>query len=642
MFRKTNRVNRGKTICGMEVMTTTKQIYEFSIDDAKRFADEHGIRVRVKGSELQFERCPYCRNQTDKKNKFAMNIRTGAFNCLRASCGAKGNMLTLARDFGFSLGRDVDEYYNRSRKFRSLRKFPAPKVKTEAVKYLEGRGISQAITEKYKVAVSKDDPNILIFLFYDERGELQLLKYRKTDFDPERDNNKEWCMADCKPILFGMDQCDVDNSGMLVMTEGQIDSLSVAEAFDGDINVVSVPFGKNGFTWVPYCWDFLCRYKTLVVFGDYERDEITLLDEMRRRFPGKVMHVQPKDYRECKDANDLLRKHGKEAVRHAVMNATITENPKIVQLADVKRRDLNSLEKVKTGIPQLDKMIGGMYLGQLVLLTGERGLGKSTVGSQLCIQALDQGYTVFAYSGELNDWMFQDWTDRQCAGPDNVNVRVHSNGFNEYTVSEDIRSLIHEWYRDRFYLYDNHIIDGAEDESLIRIIETAINQYGCRVIFLDNLMTAMEDDLSADLYRQQGNFVRKLVEMARRLNVLIILVVHPRKGSGRDFVNDDIAGSGNITNLADLVIRYARPKEDNPGADRIIQVTKNRLTGGIHFKDNGIPLYFDDKSKRIASTPYGGEVGSLNFRLGWMDMSEDEDGFLTLPEEMEVPFDAEV
>lgn len=616
-------------------------IYTFDLEDAKRFASEQGIQTRMRNGQLHFKQCPYCRNLTDDKNTFAMNIHTGAFNCLRASCGAKGNMITLARDFGFSLGRDVDEYYNRTRRFRNIRKFPLPTVKPEAVKYLEGRSISQAITEKYKVTTKKDDDKVLVFCFYDERQQLQFIKYRKTDFDPERDNNKEWCMADCKPILFGMDQCDIDRSGMLVMTEGQIDSLSVAEAYDGDINVVSVPNGKNGFTWVPYCWDFLCKFKTLVVFGDYERDEITLLEEMRKRFPGTVKHVREEDYRDRKDANDILRKYGKAAVRDAVERSVITKSPKILDLAEVKRRDLNKLERVLTGIPQIDKMIGGMYLGQLVLLTGERGLGKSTVGSQLCIQAIEQGFKVFAYSGELNDWMFQDWVDRQCAGPDNVNVKVAENGFQMFTVNDVARQAIHDWYHGQFFLYDNQALDGDEDTSLYRMIENAIGQYGCKVIFLDNLMTALDDDMSVDLYRQQGAFCRKLSELARRLSVLIILVAHPRKGdSKREFRNDDIAGSGNITNLADLVLRYARPDpEGGENYPRILQVTKNRLTGSIHFGHNGVGLYFEEKSKRIAATQYGDTDFGLRFQLGWEQLlSRDSDGFLSVSEEEEVPF----
>lgn len=618
-----------------------KPLYQFDVEDAKRFADEMHIRTKTIGDELQFAQCPYCRNQTTKTYKFAINVHTGAFNCFRASCGAKGNMLTLARDFDFSLGKEVDEYYNRSRQFRNVKKFPLPKIKPEAVKYMEGRGISQAITERYKVTVSKDNPNILIFLFYDEHQQLQFIKYRKTDFDEDRDKNKEWAMKNTKPILFGMDLCDVKRSSTLVMTEGQIDSLSVAEAYSGCINVVSVPTGKTGFTWVPYCWDFLQKFDTLIVFGDYERGEITLLDDMRKRFGGKVKHVRPEDYKDCKDANDLLRKYGKAAVMAAIENAVIAENPRIIPLADVQRKDLSELPKVKTNIPQIDQKIGGLYLGQLVLLTGERGLGKSTVGSQLCVQALDQGYTVFAYSGELNDWMFQDWVDRQCAGPNNINVRVLEDGFKTYTINKDVNDAIHDWYRSKFFLYDKGVIEGDEAQSLTQIIEEAVTQYSCNVIFLDNLMTAMSDDLSADLYRQQGVFCRKLAEMARLWNVLIILVAHPRKGNGnRDFANDDVAGSGNITNLADLVIRYARPKDVSVPGDRILQVTKNRLTGFVHFGGEGVGVYFDEKSKRIASTRFGTANG-FDYGLGWTKQVEDEDGFLSLPEDDDAPFDVE-
>jgi hypothetical protein len=95
-----------------------------------------------------------------------------------------------------------------------------------------------------------------VFPFYDNKDELTFIKYRKTNFDPKKDKNKEWCFTDTKPILFGMDQCNLENK-TLIMTEGQIDSLSVVEV--GFENAVSVPTGKNGYTWVPYCWDWLQR-----------------------------------------------------------------------------------------------------------------------------------------------------------------------------------------------------------------------------------------------------------------------------------------------------------------------------------------------------------------------------------------------
>ena len=87
-------------------------IYEFKPEDAERFSRDLGMRAVKRGPELVFKECPYCHGGSkNDKNTFAINLRTGLFNCKRSQCGVKGNMLTLARDFSFSLGKDADEYY---------------------------------------------------------------------------------------------------------------------------------------------------------------------------------------------------------------------------------------------------------------------------------------------------------------------------------------------------------------------------------------------------------------------------------------------------------------------------------------------------------------------------------------------------
>ena len=588
-------------------------IYEFDPDDARRFGQEQHIKYQQRGDELQFKYCPYCRNKTDDKNTFAINLRTGQFKCLRASCGAKGNMITLAKDFGFSLGHDVDEYFNRRKRYRDLSRYPRPIVRPPAVEYMESRGISAAITERYGLTTQKDHDNILVFPFFDENGKMQFIKYRKTDFDKEKDRNKEWSEKDCKPILFGMDQCDAEKNDTLILTEGQIDSLSVAEAFGGNINAVSVPTGCNGFTWVPYCWDFLSKFKTLIVFGDHEKDHITLLDEMQKRFKGTVKHVRPEDYQDCKDANELLQKHGKQAVVDAVERAVIVQNKRIKKLSEVQAKNMSEVPGINTGIAQLDKLLGGFYYGQLIILTGERGLGKSTLGSQFIVNAIDQGVTTFCYSGELMDWMFQSWLDRQCAGRNYINTTKGPRGEDVHLIDAVALELIHKWYDEFCFIYDNSVVNSDEDENetILETIETAVKQYGCRMLMIDNLMTAIADDLSSDLYRQQSAFVRRLAEMAKRYDVIILLIVHPRKRTGKTFDNDEVAGSSNITNLADVVMNYSLPKDDNDEhPDRILQITKNRLNGRTNY--DGIPLWYEEKSKRILEG-----IGIDNKEFGW-------------------------
>ena len=148
----------------------------------------------------------------------------------------------------------------------------------------------------------------------------------------------------------------------------------------------------------------------------------------------------------------------------------------------------------------------------------------------------------------------------------------------------------------------------------------AIVQYGCKVILLDNLMTAMQDDMARDFYRQQSEFVRELATIARQYEVIIFLVAHPRKSNGYTFKNDDVSGSGNITNLAHMVLNYTDPLNDDDPGDRILQVTKNRLTGRTNMK--GIPLWFQESSKRISEAE-----NDFSWCFGWESTVDAMDGF---------------
>ena len=65
-----------------------------------------------------------------------------------------------------------------------------------------------------------------------------------------------------------MNNCNLENK-TLILTEGQLDSLSVTEC--GFENAVSVPTGMNGFTWVPHCWDWVHNFEKIIVFGDLDK-----------------------------------------------------------------------------------------------------------------------------------------------------------------------------------------------------------------------------------------------------------------------------------------------------------------------------------------------------------------------------------
>lgn len=593
-------------------------LYDFNREDAFRFASEQGMKVVPKGDELQFRECPYCHGGANKdKYTFAINLRTGQFKCMRSSCGVHGNMVTLSKDFDFSLGNEIDEFYRPKKKYRSFKKPVQPIIPKEpAIAYLESRGISESVAKRYEITTKNEHDNILVFPFYDEKGELQFIKYRKTDFVKGKDKNKEWCEPNCKPILFGMKQCN-DKFDRLVITEGNMDSLSVAEA--GIENAVSVPTGAKGFTWVPYCYEWVSQFSEIVVFGDYEHDTITLLEDVSKRFPCVIKHVREEDYKGCKDANEILLKYGKDAVKHAVENATHINVKKVIPLSEVENVNPYKLEKLKTGIERIDRTLyGGIPFGIVCIIAGKRGEGKSTFASQIMGRAIDQGYSTFAYSGELPNYLYKNWFDFQIAGKNHIIENVNDFGTPNRFITNSNQELINAWYSERAFIYDNRIIEDDEKEDLLKTIEQSIQRYGIKVVLIDNLMTAMylDERVGSDKYDQQGEFVRKLTNLALKYDCLILLVAHQRKNNFSQDVNDEISGSGDISNLAGLTLGYNRGSKDEIEKNLMLEsqrklvIAKNRIFGKIDL--NGVILNYDEKSKRIYRT-----TNELHYQFGW-------------------------
>lgn len=583
-------------------------MYEYKSTDVFDFANYIGAEVKQKGNELFFRYCPQCKGGGNDKETFSVNLENGAFKCFRASCDYHGHFVELARDFGFKLEDEQERKY---------RKLPQPKIesKPKAVEYLESRGISADVCRRYKITTQKDNENILVFPFYDEQGIMQFVKYRKTDFDKTKDKNKEWCEKDTMPILFGMAQCE--DFTRLVITEGQIDSLSVASC--GIKNAVSVPTGALGFTWLSNCWDWINKFEEIVVFGDYEKGKITLIETLEKRIQGKVKCVRPEDYLCEKDANDVLRKYGKDAIIKAVDNAELRDVKYVKRLANVESVNLSDLPKIKTGIRQLDRVCGGLLNGHVVLLSGKRGEGKSTFMSQLVAEAIEQDNAVFVYSGELPNYHFKNWLDLQIAGNKNVSVRQNEYGDNEYYLTEETVKIINRWYYDKAFIFDNSAVTDDEYEGLLKVIIDSICRYDIKLVCIDNLMTAMDADVNSDLYRQQSAFVKNLEKLAQQYDVAIILVAHPKKTQS-DFDNDTVSGSSDITNAVSFVFNYQRAKQGSEH-DSELMITKNRMNGKLLTGENAIKLYYSDKSKRVLSSPYADKEYSC-FVPHWEEITD--------------------
>lgn len=356
----------------------------------------------------------------------------------------------------------------------------------EIITYFAVRKISEeTLTE---CCISADEKGNIVFPFY-RNDELVYVKYRKPVKHNKGDGPKEWQMFNTEPILWGMDQVAFNKP--LIITEGMIDALSLYEA--GCHNVVSVPGGVNNMEWITLCWEWLENFSQIILFGDSDEPGIEMVSNIMKRL-GEDRCMIPKEYppfilngkdlnRACKDANEILYAYGPEVLADLVKACEPAPVKGVLNLAHVPWVDPSSIPRIFTRVPALDNAIGGLGEGSVTVFSGKRGEGKSTLNGQLLLNAIDQGYNVCAYSGELSAYKFLEWIMLQATESKYITCRTDERSGKLYNVvPQEIQNRIKEWIDGRFYLFDNAYVDEAsQQEAILKVFTVCARRYGCKL-----------------------------------------------------------------------------------------------------------------------------------------------------------------
>ena len=247
----------------------------------------------------------------------------------------------------------------------------------------------------------------------------------------------------------------------------------------------------------------------------------------------------------------------------------------------------------------------GVATGTLNIITGHNGNGKSTLLNQMCIaESLSQGYKVFAYSPELTNSNLKSWLYPTIANDEHF-VDKSYNDIHYKTLGKVGIKYIDNWIKDKLFIYTDDSIT-TDGNKLLRDMNRLAKQ-GVKVFIIDNLMKIDLENSYKNEYMAQKTFVNNLKNFARKYGAIVHLVCHPRKpekGSNK-ISKFDIAGTGDITNLADYVISISRitdkDKEKEPelnGKDSVIKVLKDRIRGNGEFASL---FNFDKERKRFYS-----------------------------------------
>lgn len=306
-------------------------------------------------------------------------------------------------------------------------------------------------------------------------------------------------------------------------------------------------------------------------------------------------------------------------------------------------RDILNLPKederfIKTGIADIDRRLRGLKAGYVSVLSGLRASAKSTVLSQICCECIEYENRVGVYSGELSARNFMRWLNLQAAGKSHVESTQFDGYFN---VSRKNQELIADWMEGKFWLYNNDY--GNNYRAVINQFEERIVKNKLDLLILDNLMAFDIKDLADTKYDAQTEFVMSLHKLARKYNVHILFVAHPRKALG--FLRlDDISGTGDLANAVDNAFIIHRVnndfrrlskmtfgwKDDEPiySSTNAIEIAKDR-DGGT--QDYFVPLYYERESKRLKNNKAENKI------YGWCN----DDGFEQIAQE-QIPFEEDL
>lgn len=581
--------------------------------------------------------CPF--HQEDHAS-FIYNKKAFNFRCFGA-CSRSYDILDVLMYKGMTYAqacRKLFELAGISYSFGELgvktrRQYQYPKEvvcddKTQVYEYFKKRKISPHTIDY--ADVRQDGEGNAVFNYYDTNDVLTMVKYRPSR-KVKKGENKCWCQkgSDTTPLLFNMNR--INTTVPLLICEGEPDCLSAIEA--GFTNAVSVPLGSTNFHWIEENWDFLEQFSSIVICSDNDEAGLKMQKECIYRLGSwrtKVVEV-PQLYVDettnqrysVNDLNEVLYYFGKEKVMEIILDAKDSPVPGVVDFADIEDIDLDALDGIPTGLPNLDRYLMKLFYGTLNIVTGINGSGKSSFLNQVICQCLDRGENAYLFSGELPNFQAKNWLNFIFAGQRNVKGCQYNDSV-FYKVTPEAKRAISEFYRGRLYIRQ----DGESNKSadLLKSMEDSVRKYGTKLLILDNLTAINLESNDNNKYDKQADFIMDLIAFAVKFNVVVILVVHPHKiDMMRRLSKMDVQGISAIIDLAHRIISLYRvqesdrqgvPKMNGSGwkvkpikADVIFDILKDRLTG---YESRSIETFYDRPSKRFFTTE-----AELDYQYAW-------------------------
>lgn len=374
----------------------------------------------------------------------------------------------------------------------------------------------------------------------------------------------------------------------IVITEGEIDALSVSTAFEGkNYPVVSLPDGAPAAPKaIKAAYEWLVKFEKIVLCFDNDEVGQKATQQVAEMLPVGKVYVMRLPH---KDANETLVTLGPAPIVKAFWDAVEWRPDGIVNGCDLWQTILTTkdVESVSYPWPVVNDKTRGLRRGELITVTAGSGIGKSLFVREIAKHLIDVGETV----GML---MLEESTTRTALGMMSIalNKPLHIN--KDDTSEEELRAAFTSTLGSgRLFLYDH--FGSTEIDNLLNKVRYMAKALGCRWVIIDHLSIVVS--------ALEGNDERKLIDKAMTLlrtlvqetGIGLLLVSHLRRPDGKGDEEgaqtslSRLRGSHAIAQLSDMVIGLERNQQGDSPDKTTVRVLKNRFSGDTG--ENGILIY---------------------------------------------------
>ena len=607
------------------------------------------IDTRGQGSGRVKTFCPFCHGTRHNKRdrSLSVDIDKGLYLC--HYCGAKGYV--------------PDEGEERARELRRLRrdeamrrpvqrKYPRPawhpelmQLPEEIANYLtQERRISLETARKLRVSAQqtkthlnppcegglenstdnevqsiqapsltgRDGVGLSLSFNYFDRGQLVNIKTRTLD--------KQFTLVrGAELIPYNVDA--IYDRPVCYITEGEFDTLTLVEC--GFPETISVPGGGNSnLSWMDRFVETHFEDKEQIILAlDNDAVGLKLRDELTRRLGAdrcRVVHWTEG----CKDANEVLCRHGREEVIRCIEAAEEVPIEGVFTAEDVgEGLDAlfeNGMQRgAEVGLFNLDKLCT-FEPGRFMVITGRPGDGKSEFLDELVLRlCLRHGWRPAYFT------------------PENVPIEYHLRKLIEKLtgykfecggrMTPDLYRAAKRWCAENVH----HILPPDDRYTLDEVLQRArqlVARRGVRIVVIDPLNRLETDEKETSMTELQliSDRLNRMVRFAAQHRVLFILVAHPRKvnranlnGEKRRVEMNDINGSADFGNKADYCLIVDR---DDTQRRTTLYVDKVRFK---HLGTRGeCTMHYDPVSGRYLPLTYDPDgLGGLKPHIHWANFN---------------------